>query len=101
MLIGALVLAPVGLSVDFPNLSLSVSALMLVSALASAVGNFLLVIANKTSEASLIAPLVYSQLLSATFLGIVVFGDWPDIYALAGLILIAMSGVGSLLVSRR
>ena len=51
-------------------MTLSVTALILVSALASALGNYLLVLANKAAEASLIAPLVYTQLISATGLGV-------------------------------
>ncbi len=100
LLIGTVLLTPLGLSVPLPLLDLNMSALIALSALASAVGNYLLVIANKSAEASLIAPLVYSQLISATVLGVLVFGDWPDVIALAGLILIIASGVGSLLASR-
>ena len=61
----------------------------------------MLVIANKMAEASLIAPLVYSQLISATILGVLVFGDWPDFLSLLGLCLIALSGIGSLMLARQ
>ncbi len=79
----------------------ALAGLVAISAGGSAMGNFLLVMASRRAEASLIAPLVYSQLLSAMVLGVLVFGDWPDVWALAGLALIALSGVGSLLVSQR
>lgn len=98
LIIGSVILTPLGLSVDFPQIDLSVSLLVLVSAGGSALGNYLLVIANRQAEASLIAPLVYSQLISATVLGFVVFGDWPDIFTLLGLILILLSGLGSLVM---
>lgn len=101
LLIGSVLLTPLGLSAEVPNLSIGVAGLVLLSALASAFGNYLLVIASKSAEASLISPLVYSQLLPVTVLGIVVFGDWPDTVSLIGILLIAMSGVGSLLASRR
>ncbi|GFE63171.1 DMT family transporter [Litoreibacter roseus] len=101
LLIGSAILAPLGLTAGLPEIDLNVTALILVSALGSAFGNYLLVLANKTAEASLIAPLVYSQLLSATVLGFVVFGDWPDMYALIGLFLIATSGFGSLIVYQK
>ncbi|MCV6597105.1 MAG: DMT family transporter [Mangrovicoccus sp.] len=101
LLIGSVILTPVGLSVPFPDLSPALAGLILLSALGSALGNFLLVLANKSAEASLIAPLVYTQLLSATIAGVLVFGDWPDFYALAGLILIAASGLGSLIAHHR
>jgi drug/metabolite transporter (DMT)-like permease len=98
LLIGSVLLTPLGLSAEFPAPDLSVVSLILLSAFASAVGNYLLVIANKSAEASLIAPLVYSQLVSATVLGILVFGDWPDAFSLLGLVLIAFSGLGSLIL---
>lgn len=97
LLIGSVVLAPMGLSNIPPQLSLSVGALIVISAFGSALGNYLLVIANRSAQASLIAPLVYSQLISATLAGVLVFSDWPDIYALFGLCLITLSGFGSLL----
>ncbi len=101
LLIGAVVLTPFGLQADFPVPDVPLLVLLLISAVGSAVGNFLLVMASRTAEASLIAPLVYSQLISATALGIVVFGEWPDLVSLAGLVLIAISGLGSLLVHQR
>lgn len=79
LLIGAVVLAPFGLRSNFPVPDMPLFALLLISAVGSAVGNYLMVMASRKAEASLIAPLVYSQLISATGLGIVVFGDWPDL----------------------
>jgi len=100
LVIGSVILTPVGLTVGFPDLDIPLGALILLSAFGSAVGNYLLVVASKSAEASLIAPLVYSQLFSATVAGVLVFGEWPDIYALLGLILIAFSGFGSLVAHR-
>ena len=101
LLIGAFILAPLGLGANMPALDLPMSLLILLSAAASAIGNYILVIASKRAEASRIAPLIYNQLISATVLGVVVFGDWPDALALIGLILIALSGFGSLVVHQR
>lgn len=100
LLIGSVILTPLGLSAELPPMTLNVTALIMVSALASALGNFLLVLANKAAEASLIAPLVYTQLISATVLGVVVFGDWPDALSLIGLALIAFSGFATLILQR-
>lgn len=96
LIVGSVLLTPIALTVNVPDFGLPILALIGVSALASAAGNFLLVVASKSAEASLIAPLVYSQLFSATLAGFLVFGDWPDAYALLGLLLIAFSGFGSL-----
>ena len=100
LIVGTVLLTPLGLSVDLPDFDLPIVALIIVSTLGSALGNYLLVLANKSAEASLIAPLVYTQLFSATVAGLLVFGDWPDTYALLGLILIALSGFGSLFVQK-
>jgi len=101
LLIGGVVLTPVGLLGTIPALDLWLGVLVLISALGSAIGNYLLVIASRTAEASLVAPLIYTQLISAAAVGVVVFGEWPDIYAAVGLCLILGSGIGSLVASRR
>ncbi|WP_306142455.1 DMT family transporter [Roseibium sp. MMSF_3412] len=100
LLIGTVLLTPFGLSSPMPVNETGVWLLIIASALTSAAGNYLLVIANRTADASLVAPLVYTQLISATVLGVVVFGDWPDTIAFAGLFLIAASGLGSLATRR-
>ena len=74
---------------------------MIGSAVFSAAGNYLLVIANRMADASLIAPLVYSQLIYGAIFGIVVFGDVPDASSTLGLLLISLSGFGSLLLFKR
>lgn len=101
LIIGTVILTPLGITSEIPPIDLTVLLLILASALGSAFGNFLLVVSSKKAEASLIAPLVYSQLIPATILGIVVFGDWPDTYALIGLTLIISSGFGSLMAARK
>nr|WP_319385442.1 DMT family transporter [uncultured Roseibium sp.] len=100
LLIGTVLLTPFGLSSPLPVNEAGVWILIIASALTSAAGNYLLVIANRTADASLVAPLVYTQLISATVLGVAVFGDWPDTIAFAGLFLIAASGLGSLALRR-
>jgi len=101
LVIGAIVLTPVGLSAPIPLMDAWTIGLLTLSALASAFGNYLLVMANRIGEASLIAPLIYTQLITATVIGIVVFGDLPDAIALAGLGLILCSGLGSLALRHR
>ena len=101
LIIGSIILTPFGLSSPMPVLNLNLSVLIALSALGSAIGNYLIVVANRKAEASLIAPLVYSQLISATVAGVLVFGDWPDMYSLMGLGLILISGFGSMVVKMR
>ena len=72
-----------------------------VSAFGSALGNLLLATANRNAPASVIAPLIYTQLLAATILGWLAFGDWPDTLSLIGLGVILASGILSLRLARR
>ena len=100
LLIGAIVLAPAAIG-PVPAMTLSLAGLIALSAAGSAVGNLLLVIANRTAEASVIAPLIYSQIIVATVLGFLVFGEWPDAIALVGLAIIVVAGAGSIWAAGR
>lgn len=97
--IGALVLAPPGLA-NIPEFTPTITALTLFSAFASMAGNLLLVIAYRIAPASSLAPFVYFQLIAATILGWAVFSDWPDTLALAGLVLLIVTGFGSAALKR-
>ena len=96
LVVGSALLAPLGASIPLPEGSAALYLLILGSALGSASGNYLLVVVNRRAEASLIAPLIYTQLISATAVGLWIFGDAPDPVAMLGLILILLSGIGSL-----
>ncbi len=101
LIIGALVLFPFCLGSMPQSIDLAGTGLILVSALGSAAGNFLLAVANRTTPANVVAPLVYSQLLAATVIGVLVFGDVPDELALVGLAVIILSGLSSLWLAGR
>jgi len=100
LLIGSIVLLPIGLT-SMPAIDTNLSFLIVVSAAASALGNLFLIIANRMADASRLAPLVYIQLVSATALGILVFGDYPDTFAIIGIAMLLVSGFGSFLVIRQ
>ena len=97
--IGTLLLLPVGLA-QVPEASGPVAGLVLLSGAASAGGNLLLVLAYRRSSATVLAPFVYFQLISATTLGWVVFRTFPDAVGLAGLALLVAAGVGTVLFRR-
>ncbi|WP_417699956.1 DMT family transporter [Pseudophaeobacter sp.] len=101
LIIGAVVLLPFTLGALPQSLGPTQIGLVLISALGSAAGNFLLVLVNRTTPANIVAPLIYSQLLAATVLGGVVFGTWPDGVALLGLCVIILSGLSSLWLAGR
>ncbi|WP_299843475.1 DMT family transporter [uncultured Jannaschia sp.] len=97
--IGTLLLLPLGLA-QVPEASGPVAGLVLLSGVASASGNLLLVLAYRRSSATVLAPFVYFQLLSATILGWIVFGTLPDAPAMAGLALLVAAGVGTVVFRR-
>lgn len=100
LVIGALVLAPFGL-MTMPPLTLPVVALSSASALGSMLGNLLLILALRLAPASRVAPFVYMQLVAATALGWIVFGDLPDLLATLGLALLIVTGLASLTLRER
>lgn len=103
LLCGSVILAPLGLAqagslavLDTPGRV----ALVLVSALGSAAGNYLIVRISRVVPGSVVAPLVYLQLISAAAMGWLAFGALPDRLAAAGLAVIVGSGLGSLWFAR-
>jgi drug/metabolite transporter (DMT)-like permease len=63
--------------------------------LCSMLGNLLLLYAYQLVPATRIAPLVYFQLVAAVGLGWLIFGDLPDVWTWAGLIVIITAGLAS------
>jgi len=101
LILGALMLAPFGIVARPDAISGFDMTMIAISALGSAFGNLLLVQLSRTTPSSVIAPLIYTQLLSATIFGYLVFGDWPDPLSFAGLAIIFSTGLASLILSRR
>ncbi|SEO04331.1 EamA domain-containing membrane protein RarD [Salinihabitans flavidus] len=67
--------------------------LLVLLGICSALGGFFISQAYRISEASVIAPLEYAAMPMAILLGLLVFGEWPDLVAWAGMILIVGAGV--------
>jgi drug/metabolite transporter (DMT)-like permease len=65
-----------------------------------AVGHFMLIRAHALAPATLLSPFGYAQLVVVLTLGWLVFGQLPDGIALAGIALIAGSGLGLVIASR-
>jgi drug/metabolite transporter (DMT)-like permease len=85
---------------NLPTVPLHAAMLVAIGVL-GAVGHFLLIRAHAMAPATLLAPFGYSQLLVVMVLGFLVFGELPDGIALIGIALIAASGLGLVLASRR
>ena len=58
-----------------------------------ALAHFCLIRALMVAEASVVAPFSYAGLLFATFWGIVVFGEYPDVYTYIGAVVIVVAGI--------
>jgi len=99
LVIGTIFLTPFGLT-NIAQFNLEITGLTLLSAAASMVGNLLLVMAARLAPASRLAPFVYFQLISATFLGWAIFGDLPDGLTMIGLALLILTGFGAALIKR-
>lgn len=56
-------------------------------------GHFLFILAYNRAPASAISPFLYAQFLVMVGLGFVVFGDLPDVWTLAGALVIVASGI--------
>lgn len=84
--------------VPMPIEDLGASALI---ALLSFAAMLFLIRAYKMSEAVIVAPMQYSQILWATGFGIILFAEWPDLSTLIGTGIIISSGVYILLREAR
>ena len=65
------------------------------------IGHFLLIRAFRSTPASTLSPLLYIQLIWATLLGWLVFGQLPDLLAITGMLIIGGSGLSLAIRARR
>jgi drug/metabolite transporter (DMT)-like permease len=92
-LIGAFALLPVMPFVwTTPTHPLHILLMCSFGALAS-LGHYLLIVAHRYTPASVVSPFMYTQLVWATILGYVVFGDVPNRWTLTGAAIVIASGL--------
>jgi len=96
--VGTLLLIPFGLSAVL-QIDWSDWWLFAIMGLCSAVANILTIIALRYASATLLSPLVYVEVVGATILGYMVFGNIPSLVTASGIVIIAFSGF--LLIERR
>jgi drug/metabolite transporter (DMT)-like permease len=77
-------IAPVGLEVW---------TLLMVLGLVATVAHLMFIHAYRLAPATLLAPFGYFEIVSATFLGLVLFGDFPDAAKWTGTVVIVASGL--------
>ena len=99
MLIATILCTPMAL-IYWPEQLFASPAMLAISGGASMLGNMFLILAYGLVPATRLAPFVYFQLVGALLLGWGVFGTLPDIWGLAGLALLMISGFGSALLRR-
>jgi drug/metabolite transporter (DMT)-like permease len=86
-------LAPFAFAHGVPELGLEVPLGMLGLGAVSAVCHFLTVAAYQRTEASLLSPFLYFNLIAALAIGFLWFGETPTTLSLAGLAGIALGGL--------
>jgi drug/metabolite transporter (DMT)-like permease len=69
--------------------------------LTSTLGHYLLNIAFKHAEASVLTPFFYVQIISATAMGWLVFGQLPDSLTTLGIAIICAGGISIAYVEQR
>jgi drug/metabolite transporter (DMT)-like permease len=74
--------------------------LILAAALFAALGNYAVLAACRDTDLSVVTPFRYANILWALLLGYLVWGEVPDSFAVAGIGLIAASGIASMRASR-
>lgn len=93
-LAGALVTTPVLLLLDVPfAMTLLDAGLLALVGVLGTTGHFMFIRAFRSAPASAVAPFTYSQLVWAVLFGWLAFGQFPDGFALAGIAVIAGSGL--------
>jgi drug/metabolite transporter (DMT)-like permease len=76
-------------------------ALMAAMGVLAASGHFLIIRAFEHASAAVLAPYGYSEIVMATLVGLVVFGDFPDAWTWLGIAVIVASGIYISLRERR
>lgn len=90
---GAMMVVPLG---GWTQLTLDSTGRLAAAAILLMPGYILVILAMRTGEISFVAPFRYTALLWAIVLGIVFFGELPDLAMLAGAALVIASGLYSL-----
>jgi len=67
--------------------------LMVTMGSAGAIGHFMLIKAFFSAEASMLAPFTYSQVVAAILWGLLIFGDVPSGWTIAGALVVSGSGL--------
>ncbi|MGB3025322.1 DMT family transporter [Paradevosia shaoguanensis] len=67
--------------------------LLAVAGIAIGAGHLMLVLATKNAPASVVAPIQYSQIIWGIFFGTLFYAEFPDLVAIAGIVVIVIAGL--------
>ncbi len=90
-LLGAVVLTPFAFGAGFEGISAFLGAFAVVGVLQST-SHGLSIAAFRFAPASTLAPLVYLEIVAAVIVGLVAFGDWPQMQTWIGIAVILAAG---------
>jgi drug/metabolite transporter (DMT)-like permease len=101
-IVGTIVMSVLAPAFDWPaHMPWQHVCLIVLGGLLGTLGHFLFILAFRRAPASALTPFTYMQLVFATLLGWVVYGEFPDPSTLAGGAVIALSGLLITLHERR
>lgn len=90
-LLGAIVLTPFAIGAGLEGISLFLGAFAAVGVLQS-LSHGLSIAAFRFAPAGILAPLVYLEIVAAVIVGLVAFGDWPQVHTWIGIAIILAAG---------
>tara|TARA_B100000989_G_scaffold102646_1_gene75080 strand:+ start:661 stop:1626 length:966 start_codon:yes stop_codon:yes gene_type:complete len=79
--------------IGWPELTLTVLVICLISSIFNLSGNMCMARAYQTANSSWLAPLDFTYLLFAALWGRVLFDSWPTFYSVIGMLLITTAGI--------
>ena len=101
-LLGTVVMSALAPAFDWPaHMPWQHVVLIVMGGLLGTMGHFLFILAFRHAPASALTPFTYMQLVWATLLGWLAYGEFPDAYTIAGMAVIALSGLLITLQERR
>jgi drug/metabolite transporter (DMT)-like permease len=99
-MIGAIVMTPV-IFIVWKTPNYQELCFLILAALISNLGHFLLIFAYRLTEASVLSPFGYFEMIGATFVGYLFFDDFPSIMTWLGIVLIVSGGMALVFQTRR
>jgi drug/metabolite transporter (DMT)-like permease len=91
--LGTASLAAIGCIADWVTPTPWQLAALVSAGLMSGLGQLLMTEGYRAAETTLVAPFEYGAIIYATFLGIAIWGEWPDAWSLIGVAVLIASGL--------